>query len=39
VTNSSGSWAFASWSDGGARSHSIVVPASATTLTARYVPA
>jgi glucose/arabinose dehydrogenase len=39
VTNSSGTWAFASWSDGGARSHSIVVPASATTLTARYVPA
>jgi hypothetical protein len=28
---------FASWSDGGARTHSIVAPASATTYTARYV--
>ena len=27
---------FQSWSDGGARSHTVTVPASATTLTARY---
>ncbi|MGH9211100.1 MAG: PQQ-dependent sugar dehydrogenase [Acidimicrobiales bacterium] len=30
---------FASWSDGGSRTHEIVVPESATTYTARYVPA
>ena len=39
VTNGSGTWAFASWSDGGTRSHTITVPASARTLTAHYVPA
>ena len=30
-------WAFSSWSDGGARSHDIVAPDSATTYTARFV--
>ena len=29
---------FASWSDGGAASHSIVAPATATTYTATYTP-
>jgi hypothetical protein len=38
VTNQQGTFVFASWSDGGARSHDIVVPATAPTLTARYVP-
>jgi hypothetical protein len=38
VTNGSGTFAFASWSDGGARTHVIVVPSSAKTLTAHYVP-
>ncbi|HET6772579.1 MAG TPA: PQQ-dependent sugar dehydrogenase [Acidimicrobiales bacterium] len=38
VTNASGTFAFASWSDGGARTHEIVVPAAAPTLTAHYVP-
>jgi glucose/arabinose dehydrogenase len=32
-------YVFSSWSDGGARSHSITVPAAASTLTARYLPA
>ena len=31
-----GTWAFQSWSDGGAQSHTIVAPASATTYTASY---
>lgn len=39
VTNVSGTFAFAAWSDGGARTHEIVVPAAAPTLTAHYVPA
>jgi glucose/arabinose dehydrogenase/PKD repeat protein len=30
---------FEAWSDGGARQHDITVPATATTLTARYAPA
>jgi glucose/arabinose dehydrogenase len=38
VTNELGTFTFASWSDGGARTHNIVVPATAPTLTARYVP-
>jgi hypothetical protein len=38
VKNRLGTFAFASWSDGGARSHEIVVPATGPTLTARYVP-
>ena len=29
-------YTFASWSDGGAQSHTIVAPAGATTYTARY---
>jgi glucose/arabinose dehydrogenase len=29
-------WEFVSWSDGGARSHDVTVPAAATTLTATY---
>jgi glucose/arabinose dehydrogenase len=33
------SYAFASWSDGGAQSHQIVAPASNTTYTATYQPA
>jgi glucose/arabinose dehydrogenase len=37
VSNGSGVFTFESWSDGGARSHDIVVPASGTTLTAHYV--
>jgi glucose/arabinose dehydrogenase/PKD repeat protein len=32
-------WQFASWSDGGAATHDITVPASATTLTATFVAA
>jgi glucose/arabinose dehydrogenase/PKD repeat protein len=39
VTNGIGTFAFGSWSDGGARTHQIVVPAAASTLTARYMPA
>jgi hypothetical protein len=39
VSNASGTFAFSSWSDGGARTHDIVVPTTAGTLTARYVPA
>ncbi len=39
VANRLGTFAFASWSDGGARSHEIVVPVTGPTLTARYVPA
>ena len=31
-----GTWAFHSWSDGGAQSHTITAPASATTYTASY---
>ena len=31
-------WTFASWSDGGARSHTIVTPASAATYTATFAP-
>lgn len=38
VTGPSGSFAFVSWSDGGARTHEIVVPATAPTLTAHYEP-
>jgi hypothetical protein len=38
VTNDLGTFAFASWSDGGARTHDIVVTGAAPTLTARYVP-
>ena len=30
------SWAFVSWSDGGAASHTLVTPASAATFTAAY---
>jgi PKD repeat protein len=39
VSNASGTFAFSSWSDGGARTHDIVVPTTARTVTARYVPA
>lgn len=39
VSDESGTYAFASWSDGGARSHDVVVPPGETTLTASYVPA
>lgn len=38
VTNALGTFSFASWSDGGAATHTIVVGAADTTLTARYVP-
>jgi hypothetical protein len=38
VTNESGTFVFSAWSDGGARAHEIVVPATAATLTAHYVP-
>lgn len=38
VTNASGTFSFASWSDGGAATHTIVVGAADTTLTAHYVP-
>jgi glucose/arabinose dehydrogenase/PKD repeat protein len=38
VTSETGSFAFASWSDGGAQTHEIVVPAAPVTLTAHYVP-
>jgi glucose/arabinose dehydrogenase len=38
VTGPSGSFAFASWSDGGARTHEIVVSATAPALTAHYEP-
>ena len=31
-----GSWAFQTWSDGGAQSHTILAPATATTYTASY---
>ena len=31
-----GTWAFQTWSDGGAQSHTILAPASATTYTASY---
>jgi glucose/arabinose dehydrogenase/PKD repeat protein len=37
VTNSLGTFSFASWSDGGAATHTIVVGAADTTLTAHYV--
>jgi glucose/arabinose dehydrogenase len=36
VSNELGVQSFAGWSDGGARTHDIVVPAEATTLTANY---
>ncbi len=32
------SWVFASWSDGGARTHALTAPASPTTLTATFSP-
>jgi PKD repeat protein len=35
-TDSSGTWAFASWSDGGAATHDIVTPNSAATYTATF---
>ena len=39
-TDSAGKrWTFASWSDGGARSHTIVTPAAPATYTATFVPA
>lgn len=38
VTNDAGTFAFASWSDGGARTHEIVVPADPLELTAHYEP-
>ncbi len=39
VTSGSGTVVFQSWSDGGARTHEIVVPPGWTGVTARYVPA
>ena len=39
VTSSAGTFAFEAWSDGGARSHEIVVPPGWNGLTAHYVPA
>ena len=38
VTNALGTFSFASWSDGGAATHTIVVGTDDTTLTAHYVP-
>jgi hypothetical protein len=35
-TKSGKSYAFGSWSDGGAQTHSITAPATATTYTARF---
>lgn len=39
VPVSGGTLYFASWSDGGAATHEIVVPAAGARLDARYVPA
>jgi glucose/arabinose dehydrogenase/PKD repeat protein len=38
VTNALGTFSFASWSDGGAATHTVVVGAADSTLTAHYVP-
>jgi hypothetical protein len=35
-TKAKKTWTFVSWSDGGAKTHSITAPASATTYTARF---
>ena len=39
VTSDTGSFTFDSWTDGGALTHEIVVPAAPVTLTAHYLPA
>lgn len=38
ATTESGTFVFSAWSDGGARAHEIVVPATPATLTAHYMP-
>ena len=35
-TNAAGKWRFVSWSDGGARTHTVTTPAAPTTYTATF---